>query len=594
MPDTDPILIPDALQPADGRFGSGPSKVRREQVDALRRGRDDVPRHVAPPGDRARAGRPAAGRARRAVLAARTATRSCCPTAARRRSGTRPRSAWCASAASTSRSASSASKFAAAVAAAPFLGAPTVDRSPSRATRRSSRPRPASTCTPARTTRRRPASPSRSAGSPAPTTARSCCGTRRRRPAGCPSTSTESDVYYFAPQKSFGSDGGLWVALMSPAALARIDEITACGRWVPPFLDLVDRGRAVAPRPDVQHPGARDDLPDGRAGRLVPRPAAASTGASSGPPSRPRSCTAGPRRARYATPYVIDPAKRSQVVGTIDLVDSRRRDRGREGAARQRDRRHRAVPQARAQPAAGGDVPGDRAGGRAGADRLHRPRRRARCSRADDVTALQRDRPTWMVVLAAVDLRLLPVRLRTQRPAAARRARRLPRGRRPARARRCPSARSPAGWSVSASCAAIGRRGSLWTGTGLLCVGVVGLCSVRVPRRHAGVGGTVRLRRHPHPERRQRDADGPAPHRPAPRRSPRRTPAPGWPASSRRWSSAAPWRSGLGWRAGLLVTLLLAGVAAAGVPRRAGAGGRRRRPGGPPRRACGRCRGSSG
>ena len=49
---------------------------------------------------------------------------------------------------------------------------------------------------------------------------------------------TQTDVYYFAPQKAFGSDGGLWLALMSPAALARIEEIKASGRWIPAFLDL--------------------------------------------------------------------------------------------------------------------------------------------------------------------------------------------------------------------------------------------------------------------------------------------------------------------------------------------------------------------
>ncbi|MFV0633740.1 phosphoserine transaminase [Demequina sp.] len=46
------------------------------------------------------------------------------------------------------------------------------------------------------------------------------------------------DVYYFAPQKSFGSDGGLWFAIVSPAAIARIERIAASGRWIPPTLDL--------------------------------------------------------------------------------------------------------------------------------------------------------------------------------------------------------------------------------------------------------------------------------------------------------------------------------------------------------------------
>jgi phosphoserine aminotransferase len=49
---------------------------------------------------------------------------------------------------------------------------------------------------------------------------------------------TRTDVYYFAPQKAFASDGGLWLALMSPAALARIEAIRGSGRWVPAFLDL--------------------------------------------------------------------------------------------------------------------------------------------------------------------------------------------------------------------------------------------------------------------------------------------------------------------------------------------------------------------
>jgi len=46
------------------------------------------------------------------------------------------------------------------------------------------------------------------------------------------------DVYYFSPQKAFGSDGGLWIAICSPAAVSRIETIAASDRWVPPFLDL--------------------------------------------------------------------------------------------------------------------------------------------------------------------------------------------------------------------------------------------------------------------------------------------------------------------------------------------------------------------
>jgi phosphoserine aminotransferase len=46
------------------------------------------------------------------------------------------------------------------------------------------------------------------------------------------------DAYYFSPQKAFGSEGGLWIALMSPHALARVTEIVETGRWIPPFLSL--------------------------------------------------------------------------------------------------------------------------------------------------------------------------------------------------------------------------------------------------------------------------------------------------------------------------------------------------------------------
>lgn len=55
---------------------------------------------------------------------------------------------------------------------------------------------------------------------------------------GLPVDVSQADAYYFAPQKNFASDGGLWLALFSPAALARVEEIKASGRWIPDFLDL--------------------------------------------------------------------------------------------------------------------------------------------------------------------------------------------------------------------------------------------------------------------------------------------------------------------------------------------------------------------
>ena len=56
---------------------------------------------------------------------------------------------------------------------------------------------------------------------------------------GLPVEISQTDVYYFAPQKNMGSDGGLWVAIMSPRALQRAQEIKDSGRWIPASLDLM-------------------------------------------------------------------------------------------------------------------------------------------------------------------------------------------------------------------------------------------------------------------------------------------------------------------------------------------------------------------
>ncbi|HEY8080726.1 MAG TPA: aminotransferase class V-fold PLP-dependent enzyme, partial [Acidimicrobiales bacterium] len=55
---------------------------------------------------------------------------------------------------------------------------------------------------------------------------------------GLPVDSSQFDCYYFAPQKSFASDAGLWLALCSPAAIERIEQLASSGRWIPPTLDL--------------------------------------------------------------------------------------------------------------------------------------------------------------------------------------------------------------------------------------------------------------------------------------------------------------------------------------------------------------------
>ncbi len=137
---------------------------------------------------------------------------------------------------------------------------------------------------------------------------------------GLPVDITECDAYYFAPQKNFASDGGLWLAVLSPAALARIEAIAASGRWVPDFLSLpiaVDNslknqtyntpaiGTLVLMAEQLDWMLAKGGLD-----WAVNRTADSS--------SRLYSWA---EAAAFATPFVTDSALRSQVVGTVDFTD---------------------------------------------------------------------------------------------------------------------------------------------------------------------------------------------------------------------------------------------------------------------------------
>ncbi|MBB2986061.1 phosphoserine transaminase [Terracoccus luteus] len=138
---------------------------------------------------------------------------------------------------------------------------------------------------------------------------------------GLPVDITQADVYYFAPQKCFASDGGLWLAAFSPAALARVDEIAATGRWVPDFFSLptaVDNSlkNQTYNTPAVATLGLmRSQLEwmNGNGGLEF------TTGRTLDSSSRLYDWA---ERTSYTTPYVADPAARSQVVGTIDFDDS--------------------------------------------------------------------------------------------------------------------------------------------------------------------------------------------------------------------------------------------------------------------------------
>jgi len=131
----------------------------------------------------------------------------------------------------------------------------------------------------------------------------------------------ETDVYYFAPQKCLASDGGLWIAAVSPAAVERIERVATSGRWIPASLDL------------------KIALDNSLKDQTYNTPALATVflavhqmewinqngglGFSSGRSAASAEIIYGWADASdYATPFVTDPALRSNVVATIDIDDS--------------------------------------------------------------------------------------------------------------------------------------------------------------------------------------------------------------------------------------------------------------------------------
>jgi phosphoserine aminotransferase len=137
---------------------------------------------------------------------------------------------------------------------------------------------------------------------------------------GLPVNIADTDTYYFAPQKNFASDGGLWLAVMSPAALARIEQIAASGRWVPDFLSLPIAVDNSLKSQTYNTPAIATlillaeqlDWLNGNGGLdwAVKRTADSS-----------QRLYSWAEAATFTTPFVADPALRSQVVGTIDFTD---------------------------------------------------------------------------------------------------------------------------------------------------------------------------------------------------------------------------------------------------------------------------------
>ncbi|MEJ6013670.1 phosphoserine transaminase [Corynebacterium sp. H127] len=138
---------------------------------------------------------------------------------------------------------------------------------------------------------------------------------------GLPVDMSQADVYYFSPQKCFASDGGLWFAAMSPAALERIEKINSSDRFIPAFLNLqtaVDNSRKnqTYNTPAVGTLLMMDDQvkwmnENGGLDGMVQRTTESSNILYSWAEARDG-----------ATPYVKDAAKRSLVVGTIDFDDN--------------------------------------------------------------------------------------------------------------------------------------------------------------------------------------------------------------------------------------------------------------------------------
>ncbi|MDX3094470.1 phosphoserine transaminase [Streptomyces sp. ME01-24h] len=137
---------------------------------------------------------------------------------------------------------------------------------------------------------------------------------------GLPVDIAETDVYYFAPQKSFAADGGLWIAVFSPAALERAERIAASGRHIPAFFDLptaIDNSRKnqTYNTPALATLFLLNDQLEWINGQGGLDWAVRRTAASSG------HLYGWAEDSKHTTPFVTDPAKRSQVVGTIDFND---------------------------------------------------------------------------------------------------------------------------------------------------------------------------------------------------------------------------------------------------------------------------------
>ena len=314
---TTPLTLPEELKPADGRFGSGPSKVRPEQLDAL------VTDGAAVMGTshRQKPVKQLVGRVRAGL-----GELFSVPAGYEVALGNGGTTAfWDAAALSLVQRRSLhlsygefSSKFAAVATTAPFLEDPiVVETAPGDA--------PAPVADPDADVIAW-AHNETSTGVMVPVMRPDGAGDAlvlidaTSGAGGLPVDVEQADAYYFAPQKSFGSDGGLWLALLSPAAVERIERIAAGERWIPSFLSLATALENSRNDQTLNTPAIATlyllanqidwMLEQGGLDWCVQR-----TRESSG------HLYGWAEASSYATPFVADEAKRSLVVGTVDFVD---------------------------------------------------------------------------------------------------------------------------------------------------------------------------------------------------------------------------------------------------------------------------------
>ncbi|RYU12702.1 phosphoserine transaminase [Nocardioides iriomotensis] len=316
---TDTITIPDHLKPADGRFGAGPSKVRVEALEALAA----TGTSLLGTSHRQAPVKNLVGRVREGI-----SSLFSLPDGYEVVLGNGGATAfWDIATFGLIRERSQhlsfgefSSKFATAAKAAPFLGDPSVITSDP-----GTRPAP-----------RAEAGIDAYAWAHNETSTGVMAPVRRVEGAddgalvlvdatsaagGLPVDISEVDAYYFAPQKNFSSDGGLWIAVMSPAALERAAEIAASDRWVPAFFDLPTAIDNSTKNQTYNTPSLATmfllneqlDWLNGQGGLdfAVSRTTDSST----------RLYTWADKTS-WTTPYVTNPDERSLVIGTIDFDDA--------------------------------------------------------------------------------------------------------------------------------------------------------------------------------------------------------------------------------------------------------------------------------